>query len=1090
MFRREPTNSSLGGAFDLPNAQNLPEASRKLLRQASSISSHACGKMSDMSLALRRGRGLAVLGTLLVCMLLALCPPAFALDPSLDLSQYAHKAWTIREGFFKSAVTSVAQTTDGYFWLGTEFGLLRFDGVKTSAFEPPRNQELPSNAILSLLAARDGTLWIGTANGLVSWKGGKLTRYAELDGLYVNPLLEDREGSVWAGGVGPRGKLCTIETRSTRCYGDDGSFGRGSYALFEDSKGNVWISVSNGIWRWKPGPPQFYPVPGALDSITGLSENKDGALLIGSRNGIQRFVNGKLSPYPLPGVSGYLVIRRLLHDRDGALWIGTRDHGLVHLHQGRTDIFAQSDGLSDGDVHSLFEDREGNIWVITSGGLDRFRGLTVSIVSLKQGLSNAVVQAGQGASDGSVWLSTEDGLDRSKNGEITIYRTRAGSRPGHVAQPAAREIIDDGLPDNGMESMFQDDRGRIWISTLQGTAYLEDGRFVPVKGVPGGVVHHIVGEAAGNLWINHQAQGLFHVLDRKVVEQIPWARLGHQDHATALVSDRARGGLWLGFATGGVSYLAGGQLRTSYTTADGLGQGRVTHLQLDNDGTLWASTGKGLSRLKNGRIATLGSKNGLPCDTVHWSIEDDARSLWLYMPCGLVRIARSELAAWTAAVDNGNDAKRTIQVTVLDSTDGIRMTTNTGGYSPLVTKSTDGKLWIAGVGGASVLDPAHLPFNSIPPPVLIEQVVADRKTYNANHDGIAAVRLPPRIRDLEIDYTAFSFVAPEKVRFRFKLEGYDRDWQDAGNRRQAFYTNLPPRNYRFRVMAANNSGVWNEAGTFLDFSIAPAYYQTDWFRLSIVVAVLASLAALYRLRLRQVARQFNIRLEERVQERTRIARDLHDTLLQSFQGVLLRFHTVSYLLVPDRLDEARNTLESVIEQARDAVTEGRDAVQGLRSLPVINNLAAAISTLGEELAADHAGQNRPDFRVQVEGTSRDLAPFARDETYRIAIEAVRNAFRHAHASRIEVDLQYDKRQLRLRVRDNGKGMDPKFLSGHGKEGHYGLTGMHERAKAVGGKMAVWSKLDSGTEAELTIPASIAYTKSPTRSRPMSSEKGT
>src|SRR5262249_38507063 len=231
-----------------------------------------------------------------------------------------------------------------------------------------------------------------------------------------------------------------------------------------------------------------------------------------------------------------------------------------------------------------------------------------------------------------------------------------------------------------------------------------------------------------------------------------------------------------------------------------------------------------------------------------------------------------------------------------------------------------------------------------------------------------------------------------------------------------------------------------------------------------------------QLRLRQVARQFNIRLEERVRERTRIARDLHDTLLQSFQGVLLRFHTVTYVL-PEGADEAREQLESVIEAAREAIAEGRDAVQGLRALQVINDLGRAISTFGEELADEQAGPDKPGFRVHVEGTPRDIAAFPRDETYRIAIEAVRNAFRHAHAKRIEVEIRYGQRQLRLRIRDDGTGIDSKVLAGHGHERHYGLPGMHERAESIGGKLALWSQIDSGTEVELTVPASIAYAKS-------------
>jgi signal transduction histidine kinase len=326
------------------------------------------------------------------------------------------------------------------------------------------------------------------------------------------------------------------------------------------------------------------------------------------------------------------------------------------------------------------------------------------------------------------------------------------------------------------------------------------------------------------------------------------------------------------------------------------------------------------------------------------------------------------------------------------------------------------------------------------------------------------------------------------VLFRYKLEGWDRDWQDVGNRRQAFYNNLPPRNYTFRLKACNNSAVWNEAGTFLDFSVAPAYYQTTWFRLSCLGAFLALLAALYQLRVWQVTERVRVQMEGRVVERERIARDLHDTLLQSFQGVLLKFHAATYQL-SDR-PEAQKTLETVIEQARGAITEGRDAVQGLRSSTVISNdLARAISAIGDELAADPTGQKAPDFHVQVEGTTRDLAPLVRDEVHRIAGETLRNAFRHAQAERIEVEISYDRRQLRLRVRDNGKGIDPKVLAGGGRAGHYGLPGMQERAKLVGGKLAVWSEIDSGTETELTIPASIAYAKSRIARRWMFSGKG-
>ncbi len=369
-------------------------------------------------------------------------------------------------------------------------------------------------------------------------------------------------------------------------------------------------------------------------------------------------------------------------------------------------------------------------------------------------------------------------------------------------------------------------------------------------------------------------------------------------------------------------------------------------------------------------------------------------------------------------------------------------------------------------------------------PVHIEQVIADGKSY----DAYSGLRLPPLVRDLAIGYTGLSFVAPEKVLFRYKLEGWDRDWQNVGNRRYAFYTNLAPGHYRFRVTACNNNGVWNEVGTFLDFSIAPAYWQTTWFRLSCLAAFALLLWSLYRLRLRQVAWQFEMTLEARVSERTRIARELHDTLLQSFHGLLLRFQAATNLL-PERPAEARKTLESAIDQAAQAITEGRDAVQGLRSsTKVTNDLSSAITTLGQELASGETNANAAEFHVEVEGTSRDLHPILRDEVYRIAAEAVRNAFKHAQAKRIEVEIRYDERQLRLRVRDDGKGIDAKHLKEEGRAGHFGLRGMRERAKLMGGKLTVWSELDAGTEVELKIPASRAYETSTGRRRSWLAEK--
>jgi signal transduction histidine kinase len=452
-------------------------------------------------------------------------------------------------------------------------------------------------------------------------------------------------------------------------------------------------------------------------------------------------------------------------------------------------------------------------------------------------------------------------------------------------------------------------------------------------------------------------------------------------------------------------------------------------------------------------------------------MEDDEHSFWLNMDCALVRIPRPELDSWV------EDSSRTVQAMVFDSSDGVKSHAFYGDGSPRVGKSADGRIWFSTWDGLSVVDPRHLPVNKLPPPVHVEKVIVDGKNYDVS----PGLRLPPRINQVEIDYTALSFVATEKVHFRFKLEGEDHEWQEVGTRRQAFYTNLSPGSYRFRVVASNNSGVWNEAGAALEFSIAPAYYQTRWFTALVVAGVFAVLSAGYLGRVRHIARDYQRRLDERVNERTRIARELHDTLLQGFQGLLLWFQTASNLL-PESPAAAKERLDSAIGHAAKAIAEGRDAVQGLRASSVEgSDLAVAIRVLGDELVTHTSTQPPPTFNVAIEGQKRDLHPVVRDEVYKITAEALRNAVRHAHAGRVEVEIRYDTGQFRLRVRDDGKGIDPGVLAHHGREGHYGLRGMPERAALIGGKLAVWSDVGAGTEVELRLPARIAFATSRRRS---------
>jgi len=1007
-------------------------------------------------------------------VLLGGCTCSFALNPSLDISQYAHTTWRVRNGFSLGNIYAMAQTPDGYLWFGTEFGLVRFDGVRRTAWQPPQGQHLPGKGAYSLLVTRDGTLWIGSFQGLATWDGARLTHYPELDGEFVTSMFEDREGTVWAGSLGntagtPTGRLCAVRGRHAQCYSNQGAFGSFVWGLAEDSSGALWAGAESGLWRWKPGAPTRYPMPQMR--ISDLAKGDDGQLLIAVNSAaLQQFTGNRVESYPIPdAVDPKRVLRdrdvdsnKLLRDRNGGLWIGTVQRGLIHVHNGRADVFTKSDGLSGDIVMSLFEDREGNVWVATTGGIDRFRELPITTISAKQGLSSDLVTSVAASADGGIWIATYGGLTRWKDGQTTIFRKA------------------DGLPDDNVQSLFQDNQGRIWVFTLRGLAYFRDERFIEVIGIPSQEVYSITGDNKDNLWLSGN-RGLSHLQDGHLVEHFQWSALNRQQQAKVIVSDHERGGVWLSFWNdGGVEYFKDGQVRASYTAADGLGKGHVPGLRLDHrDGAVWAATEDGgLSRIKDGHIATMTTRNGLPCNTIHWSIEDNDHSLWLYTACGLVRIARAELGAWIA------DPTRRINMAVFDSTDDVMLhSVAPSSFGPPFAKAIDGRLWLLIGEGIQVVDPRHLAFNKLPPPVHIEQIVVDHKLYWQNSSGAEAssVRLPPRTRDLQIDYTALSLTAPEKVHFKFKLEGQDPDWREVVNDREAQYSNLPPGSYRFRVIACNNSGVWNEQGDALDFSIAPAYYQTHWFRVLCGLLVLAFVWAIYKVRVRQLRHEFALTLGARVQERTSIARELHDTLLQSFQGLMLRFEIVSQLL-PDRPLEAKEKLDGAMKQAADAITEGRDAVQGLRASTVqMNDLAQAINTLGEELANDPGNHGSPAFRVTVEGNSREFHPILRDEIYRIAAEALRNAFRHAHARQVEVEIRYDHRQFRLRVRDDGKGMDRVVLSGVGPEGHFGLRGMRERAKVIGGRLVVWSELGAGSEVELIVPASTAYAKTRTGS---------
>ena len=461
---------------------------------------------------------------------------AFALTPSQDVSQYAHTAWEDPGRVCQGSILAIAQTPDGYLWLGTAFGLYRFDGVRNLLWQPPPNQQLPSTIISTLIAARDETLWIGTWSGLASWKNGKLTQYAELAGLHIMELPEDEEGSIWAGTSGPDGKLCEIRNGAVRCHPEMLGVGRGVFGLHEDAKGNLWVELETGVWRWRPGPPQFYAVRGLLNGRRQrMADGDDGALLIATTGAVMRLADGRAEAvYRFPTAKRGFRRLEMLRDRDGGLWVCPAGQGIVHIHQGGTDVFSESDGLSGDDIYDLFEGHEGSIWVATVNGLDRFHKLPVVTYSRKQGLSDIPWGGMLAAKDGTVWLATLNGLNRLNRGQVTVYRQH------RTAQ--GQEIVASGLPEDGVGSLFQDSYGRIWVSTLKGVGYLENDRFIPAP-VPGGLVESLTEDTSGNLWIANRDRGLFRLSPHNELQQIPWATFGCKDFAVTLAPDPSHGGI-------------------------------------------------------------------------------------------------------------------------------------------------------------------------------------------------------------------------------------------------------------------------------------------------------------------------------------------------------------------------------------------------------------------------------------------------------------------------------------------------------------------------------------------------------------------
>jgi PAS domain S-box-containing protein len=802
--------------------------------------------------------------------------PVGALDTSRQISQYGHTAWRIEDGVFAGAPNVMAQTTDGYLWIGTQAGLMRFDGVRFVSWRPPEGNELPSSRINSLLGARDGSLWIGTSTGLARWRNGNLTNYKDVTAS-IMAILEDRAGTIWIARANlsdTNGPLCKVTDTGVRCYGRDDGLGLSfAVTLTNDILGNVWLAGGAMVSRWPTSSADTY-VPAALNpaenfnGVVALAGGPDGSVWVGlvhagKGGGLQQLAHGTWRSFLTPEFDGStLEVTALLVDRDRSLWVGTLNQGIYRIQGNKVDHFRGSDGLSGDAVSGLFQDREGDIWIVTSRGIDNFHDIRVASFSTRQGLSTDQVNSVLASRDGTVWIGNYS-LDVLRSGKITSIQLR------------------NGLPGREVTSLLEDRAGRLWVGVDQELSVYEQGKFRKIHtrdGSPLGTIRAMTEDVDGSIWVatrsTENRNRLLRIQGLGIREEISSPQL---PLANTLAAD-PHGGVWLGLASGGLARYRNGQMEF-FSLNQSPHDGPVHGLLVNSDASVLAATTSGLVGWQNGRVQSLTVRNGLPCDVIYALISDRKATLWLYAACGLIAIPNAELQRWWKSPDT------TVKTRLLDVFDGAQPMSTP--FRPNASQSPDGRLWFANQNVVQMIDPTHLDGNPIPPPVLVEEIIADHKSY-APRDGL---RLPALTRDLEIAYTTLSFVAPQKVRFRYKLESHDSEWQDPGTRRQAFYTNLRPGNYRFRVIASNNDAVWNEEGATLAFSLAAAWYQTWWFRGGSLAAFLALLWCIYRLRVRSIHQRsqqlalINAKLEAQIAERKQAEEALKQAE-QKFRGLL------------------------------------------------------------------------------------------------------------------------------------------------------------------------------------------------------------
>ena len=932
---------------------------------------------------------------------------------SPSVTDYTLTSWTQQEGLPAARVWAITQDRDGYIWIGTDAGLVRFDGVDFLAWRDLHDEQLPRREVTALYSARDGSLWAGFGihGGIARIRGADVVLYGEAEGIasgFVTFISEDQRGAIWAGGLdglhGFDGSRWThVEPRSGLPEGP-------TVEAYQDADRTLWVSHAAGLYR-QVGSDTFHadPEPAAFGSALAR------AVLDASAS------TERSTPYRF----GFL------RDRRGGVWVGTAGRGLwIGREANDTELPVVSnitvqDGLSSDVVQVLFEDREGHVWVGTQSGLHQFSPRRVTPVSVP-----GLVRAVEATPDGSIWAGTYDGVLRLSEA---------------AGQPFAQ--VEEML--GAVTALHGDSDGTLWVGMLDRIGRYADGRFTavtPPGTTPFSWISALTTDPRGDLWICDMYSGIFRWSRGRLdlYEALPEE---HRDNVYTAYTDAA-GNVWIGFTDGRLGVIHADHKFRLYDSIAGLG-GAVNVLYQDSAGALWVGANDGLSRFDGERFTTATQRgNGMPVDSVSTVVEGGAGNLWVGTRSGILSFHPQEFDKLQG------DPGHQVEFRLYDRFDGVlNMPIRLG--NPGGTRGADGRLWFATGGGAVVIDPGQLPGEHAPPPVRIETVHVDgRRVAHAS-----PLELPSGSSRLRIGYTALTYAAAARTQFRYRLEGFDADWVDPETRREAVYIGLPAGDYRFQVIARNNRGVWNREGAVLELSVPPPFYQAAWFYAAGGIALVSLLLGAWKVREVRIHRRYSLILAERA----RLSREIHDTLLQSLVGVALQFDVLAGSL-DGAPEQAKQRLRSIRKDVEEYIREARESIWSLRSRPSGRSLATALREMCEHVTRDTA--LALDFSVA--GAPRQVSTVAEEQLIRICREAVTNVLHHAQASRVEVALQYDGNAILLRVTDDGAGFDASRPADDAG-GHLGLVSMQERAESVGGSVDVTSSPETGTEVQVRLP---------------------